>query len=263
MSDSERLLPLLDDNTIAPELRSALEAASEHEPSPRELDALGAHLAAALPPGVLPPPPPAPPAPPAAPTGGGPSPAAPAGAGGGAAAAAASAGMATKMFVGFAVVAAGLGALYVTRAQSVHSTQSFAASSATTAPTLSAPSLVAEANVDAVPTQAPAQPTALPTTTPSARRSASPVETTPEPALLARAHDALLRGAPDKALAIATEHATTYPRGALAQEREVIAIEALVALGRREEARRRSAAFATAYPNSSHRERLARLVNAP
>jgi hypothetical protein len=56
------------------------------------------------------------------------------------------------------------------------------------------------------------------------------------------------------------EHAKAYPNGALAQEREVIAIEALVKLGRRDEAAKRATGFHKSFPQSSHGERVDRLI---
>lgn len=59
-----------------------------------------------------------------------------------------------------------------------------------------------------------------------------------------------LDAAPADVLAEAERGARAFPGGALAQEREVLAIEALVRLGRREEARGRAAGFAARYPKS-------------
>jgi hypothetical protein len=73
-----------------------------------------------------------------------------------------------------------------------------------------------------------------------------------EPVLLEQARKALA-SAPAAALALTNEHAARFPHGALAQEREVIAIEALRRLHRSAEAESRSAAFAKAYPGSAHR----------
>jgi hypothetical protein len=63
---------------------------------------------------------------------------------------------------------------------------------------------------------------------------------------------------PRLALALLDEHEQRYPSGMLAPEREVLAIEALRALGRDSEAERRLAAFRTRYPNSLHLRRLER-----
>ena len=73
--------------------------------------------------------------------------------------------------------------------------------------------------------------------------------------LLARARD-LLGSSPAEALALTQQHATQFPGGALAQEREVLAIEALRHLGRMDEARARKDRFLSAYPGSAHRQRL-------
>ena len=81
----------------------------------------------------------------------------------------------------------------------------------------------------------------------------------PEAVLLARAQRAL-RLAPAQALSLAAESARRFPAGVLSQEREVIAIEALVRLGRMAEARDRAEAFARRFPRSAHVRRLATLV---
>jgi hypothetical protein len=73
--------------------------------------------------------------------------------------------------------------------------------------------------------------------------------------LLQRAQQ-LLPHAPASALAAAEEHLRRFRGGALSQEREVIAISALVALGRKEEARLRAARFVESYPRSAHRPGL-------
>ena len=54
-----------------------------------------------------------------------------------------------------------------------------------------------------------------------------------------------------------------YPGGALVQEREVIAISALAAMGRSGEARARAQRFLAAFPRSAHRRRLEVLVGLP
>ncbi len=77
--------------------------------------------------------------------------------------------------------------------------------------------------------------------------------------LLRSARQALV-GDPAQALALAQEHARRFPRGMLAQEREAIAVEALVRLGRRREARARARGFFAAYPSSPYRSRIERLL---
>lgn len=77
--------------------------------------------------------------------------------------------------------------------------------------------------------------------------------------LLERAQDAL-RTRPAEALALVDEHARRFPHGMLAQEREVIAIEALAKSGRKNDAKVRAAAFKTRFPSSSHARRIDALV---
>ncbi len=69
-----------------------------------------------------------------------------------------------------------------------------------------------------------------------------------------------LRQAPARALAVAEEHAHLYPHGKLTQERELIAISALVALGRRTAALSRVAAFERAFPASPYRKQIGDLL---
>jgi hypothetical protein len=76
-----------------------------------------------------------------------------------------------------------------------------------------------------------------------------------EAALLEQAR-ALLSRAPARALALTREHRRRFPHGALAEEREVITIEALKLLGRERAASDEADAFGTQYRNSVHRERL-------
>jgi hypothetical protein len=77
----------------------------------------------------------------------------------------------------------------------------------------------------------------------------------PEDQLLERARRALASD-PNRALALTREHARSYPSGVLAQEREVIAIEALKRLGRGGEAEARRGTFEERYPQSAHRRNL-------
>lgn len=81
-----------------------------------------------------------------------------------------------------------------------------------------------------------------------------------EIALLARAQDAL-HGRPAEALALCREHEARFASGHFAQEREAVAIEALVYLNRRAEAEQRWSAFRTRYPTSSHRVHLETLFS--
>ncbi|CAN5846697.1 hypothetical protein BH11MYX4_BH11MYX4_29340 [soil metagenome] len=64
------------------------------------------------------------------------------------------------------------------------------------------------------------------------------------------ARAALTHGRPADALTATARHAERWPRGHLAEEREVIAIQALAASGRRAEADRRASAFKRSFPAS-------------
>ena len=81
-----------------------------------------------------------------------------------------------------------------------------------------------------------------------------------EISLLEAAQDRLA-SSPALALAYAERHAQRYPRGALSQEREVIAIEALLRLHRTREAGQRAERFYRDFPDSAHRARIEALVN--
>jgi hypothetical protein len=76
-----------------------------------------------------------------------------------------------------------------------------------------------------------------------------------EAELLEQARSAL-KSDPARALARANEHRKRFPGGVLVQEREVIAIKALRALGRDAEADSRSAAFEKAFPGSAFQRKL-------
>ncbi|HTV23931.1 MAG TPA: hypothetical protein VMG12_34810 [Polyangiaceae bacterium] len=78
-----------------------------------------------------------------------------------------------------------------------------------------------------------------------------------EIALLEQAQG-VLKSHPAEALAYTRRHQARFPNGALAQEREVIAIEALERLGRNDDARARAAEFERRYRGSVHQPRLQR-----
>jgi hypothetical protein len=80
-----------------------------------------------------------------------------------------------------------------------------------------------------------------------------------ELALLEQAHRALA-GAPAKALAAVEAHARRFPASQYAQERELIAIEALLALTQVERARVRGERFLALYPRSSHGRKVRSLI---
>ena len=96
--------------------------------------------------------------------------------------------------------------------------------------------------------------------------SAAPEPASPEPpaaeserAILQRAQDAL-RGSPAQALSLTDLHLARYPGGMFAQEREVLAISALLGMGRAADARARARRFVASFPASAHRRRLEVLI---
>jgi len=68
---------------------------------------------------------------------------------------------------------------------------------------------------------------------------------------------------PAKALSLCNEHAKRFPTSKFAQERETLAVVALVSLGRTEEAQKRADAFKTTYPDSPNIRRLERILSSP
>jgi hypothetical protein len=105
----------------------------------------------------------------------------------------------------------------------------------------------------------PAEPVEPEGTAPASARPARPAPRTPagstEVELLRRAQ-ALLATQPARALALTSEHQRRFRGGALAEEREALAIEALRRLGRTEEAQRRAVLFQRRYPHSVHARRV-------
>lgn len=112
------------------------------------------------------------------------------------------------------------------------------------APAMEQPAVAAQATPEAEVTPAPA---------PQARPR-GPAAKPSEIKLLKRAEG--LRAEPLKALRVLRRHARLYPEGVLAQEREVLAIEALLAAGRRGEAQRRADRFAASHPGSAQLRRV-------
>jgi hypothetical protein len=69
-----------------------------------------------------------------------------------------------------------------------------------------------------------------------------------------------LRQSPARALELTDQHVRLYPQGKLAQERELLAISALVALGRRTAALSRGANFERLFPASPYRKQVGDLL---
>lgn len=86
--------------------------------------------------------------------------------------------------------------------------------------------------------------------TSSTGTATSPSRLAEERAALEMGRTALARGDADGALAAATAHERTFPRGALTEEREVLVVQALAAKGHDDLARARARRFVERYPNS-------------
>lgn len=68
------------------------------------------------------------------------------------------------------------------------------------------------------------------------------------------------RSDPARALQLVDEHAAAYPKSGMAQEREMIRVEALLGVGRRAEAKALADAFRKAHPSSAYARRLDALL---
>jgi hypothetical protein len=104
------------------------------------------------------------------------------------------------------------------------------------------------------------EPPAMETAAAASAEPSPVVATLPsEGALLLRARQQLASD-PASSLALTEEAGRRFPEGALAPEREVLAVEALARLGRLPSARARLAAFRARYPQSPHLARLESLL---
>jgi hypothetical protein len=102
----------------------------------------------------------------------------------------------------------------------------------------------------AAPDQEPTPPTLVP------RRGPASSNLDAESALLRRARERLDNGDPKGSLDDIALMASRFPRGELAQEREVVAIQALLAQGQRAAAGARTTAFLRAHPSSPYADSL-------
>jgi hypothetical protein len=155
-----------------------------------------------------------------------------------------------------AVLAIVVGGIVATRTRRVPSASSPSARAT--------PVVAVSAPVESVDPAAPAatvaqRPEPSAASTAKAPRVAETPSTLDEVTLLERAEDALATS-PAHALALCDQDASLFPRGLLRQEAEVIAIDALVRLGRHAEADARAASFRKAYPTSTHQRRIDMLL---
>jgi hypothetical protein len=110
---------------------------------------------------------------------------------------------------------------------------------------------------------AAANPDALAPDDAQASRSASlPAPTAaaasnPEALLIERARVALRRGTPDEAVRTLMRHERRFPDGQLAEERDVLLVEAYLAAGNLKLARERLDHYNATYPDGLHKQRAA------
>jgi hypothetical protein len=127
-----------------------------------------------------------------------------------------------------------------------------ASASAVEEPMITAPSTVHPATEPPIPAHVhEARPVVGPSApTPSTKATeALPDEAT----LLRKARSALRSGEPHRALALLDVYPRRFPNGMFGQERDVLRIDALVALGRSDEAQAAARAFLAKHPESAHR----------
>lgn len=247
MTDPKRLSEL---GSEAPDgLRNLLHVGRDDLPNKAQMDGLELRLASLLGPIAAGAPAPVP-TPPSAP--------APGAAGAGSAAPAAG-GAIKALAIGAVVVAvAGVAWLSTSGRRAEEAPKSAAPVEAPAAPP---PLTSAPANGPETPPASPQSARVEATQAPHAasetahRPGAAKEESVSEAALLAQAQAALGKN-PRRALALTREHKRRFPDGALAQEREVIAIEALKRVGDDESAQRRATEFSERYPDSAHRRRV-------
>ncbi len=247
----------------APEpLRELLESAALDEPTAAQLGSLESKLSALFttpppeggegPGGGEPPPdasplPDLPPAPPAASAAGA----------GASAGSAAVAGLAKTLVVTSATaVAVGVGGFQAGRVyeRRVEPPPPIVAAAPTPPP-------IPEPVVEVPPAPDPAAPPAPPPKPKVAAKSDVPDER--EVALLQQAMAAIQAGRANEGLELLERHRARYEAGVLAQEREVLSIQALMSLGRTGDARSKATAFRRRWPTSPHLLRIDSLLKGP
>lgn len=116
-------------------------------------------------------------------------------------------------------------------------------------------------SVDALPAAAPSARTSAAAAIPERKRPVDTAHAT-ELDVVRRARVALASD-PTEALAVASEHAREFPDGEFVQEREVIAVEALARLGRKEDALRRGRSLVEKFPRTPYVVRLEKALGEP
>ena len=110
-----------------------------------------------------------------------------------------------------------------------------------------APAPAAPAAAPAVPVASSSTPAAAPVPGPSSVRAS---QLSAERVLLDEARAALAQGEPARALEKLERHRRTFPAPLLGEERDAMTVQALVKVGRGDEARARAEAFRRRYPDS-------------
>jgi len=128
------------------------------------------------------------------------------------------------------------------------------------APAASASAALAEPELEAkVPGSRPA-PESAPRSPTRDKSAAQPAAETDSEFSLLRSAQQTLKADPLQALELCAAHTTRFPSGAMVQEREMIAIEALLRLGRVQQAEARASTFRRLFPGSAHAARLEHLL---
>jgi hypothetical protein len=127
------------------------------------------------------------------------------------------------------------------------------------------PPRAAEAGAPSIEASAlPAAPTsASSAVAPRPRPSDGVSDLAKEQELVDTARGALARGRGAEAFAATEQHASRFPAGALAEERDALAVQALALDGRADEAKSRADRFAKKYPRSIFRAAVERAVSKP
>lgn len=124
---------------------------------------------------------------------------------------------------------------------------------------LAAPSALSPAPAPSVSASASAAPSGAVSPLPSPRPSGAS-QLREESAAVLEARAAFRAGDARRCLALLEQARSRFPRGALGQEREALAIEALARTGQRAAAQRRAAAFLRAHPQSPYVADLRRIA---
>jgi hypothetical protein len=161
---------------------------------------------------------------------------------------------------GIALVVGGAGWLLV-RGDAPRNQPPEVASPVASAPIAEAPA-AAPAHEVARAAPAPSTESAPPAAEPSKPRAEPPARGPSEAELLRQAQ-ASVKKDPKRALALIQEHKRRFPNGALSQEREVIAIDALQQLGEHEQVKKRARDFEKRYPDSAHRRKVGAAAEEP